>query len=254
MEDHHSQASENVYYQTPYRDQMTQLSEHQGTAVVVIESALRPVNGATWGVVVAAYLATDIQSEGTRRAYARHLRNAQALFGVTYVSELTGEDLNDFKAMVVASGLAPASQSQALSALRSFLLWAGSMEKHALPTQMISLALRTPKASVQVRYSVINEMRLRPSCATHRVTGNGQSWPSCLVGAFGWPRQPTSVSRISPKTWMEGSPFSSARGRAARTESCRSVPKWMRFFGCTSWPPGASWEMKVRCSWPMTEG
>ena len=76
---------------------------------------------------------------------------------MSYVSELTGEDLNDYKAMVIASGLAPASQSQSLSALRSFLLWAGSMGKHALPSQMISLALRTPKASVQVRYSVINE-------------------------------------------------------------------------------------------------
>ena len=157
MTEHYQQGSENGYYQTPYRDSMSQLNDDQGTALEVLESALRPVNGATWGVVVAAYLATDIQSEGTRRAYARHLRNAQALFGVTYVSELTGEDLNDFKAMVVASGLAPASQSQALSALRSFLLWAGSMGKHALPSQMIALALRTPKASVQVRYSVINE-------------------------------------------------------------------------------------------------
>ena len=157
MKEHYQQGSENEYYQTPYRDQMSQLNKHQGTALLVLESAVTPVNGATWGVVVAAYLATDIQSEGTRRAYARHLKNAGALFGVTYVSELTGEDLNDYKAMVIASGLAPASQSQSLSALRSFLLWAGSMGKHALPPRMISLALRAPKASVQVRYSVINE-------------------------------------------------------------------------------------------------
>ena len=68
MNDHHRQGSENGYYQTPYRDQMSQLNEDQGTALEVLESALRPVNGATWGVVVAAYLATDIQSEGTRRA------------------------------------------------------------------------------------------------------------------------------------------------------------------------------------------
>ena len=157
MNDHHSQASENGYYQTPYREQISQLSDVQGTAVVVLESALSPANGATWGVVVAAYLATDIQNAGTRRAYARHLGNAEALFGITYMSELTGDDLNDFKAAVVASGLAPASQAQALSALRSFLLWAGSMGKHGLPPRMISLALRAPKASVQVRYSVINE-------------------------------------------------------------------------------------------------
>ena len=157
MNDRHRQGSENGYYQTPYRDPMSQLSDHHGGAVVVLESALSRANGATWGVVVAAYLATDIQNAGTRRAYARHLRNAGALFGITYMSELTGDDLNDFKAAVVASGLAPASQAQALSALRSFLLWAGSMGKHALSPRMISLALRAPRATVQVRYSVINE-------------------------------------------------------------------------------------------------
>ena len=151
MTEHYQQGSENDYSQTPYHEQMLQPSDHQEGAVVVLESVLSRANGATWGVVVAAYLATDIQNAGTRRAYARHLTKAGALFGVSYVSELTGEDLNDFKAAVLASGLAPASQSQALSALRSFLLWAGSMGKHALPTQMVALALRTPKASVQVR-------------------------------------------------------------------------------------------------------
>ena len=130
MKDPHSQASENEYYQTPYHEQMLQPSDHHGSAVVVLESALSRANGAAWGVVVAAYLATAIDSAGTRRAYARHLTKAGALFGVSYVSELTGEDLNDFKAAVLSSGLAPASQSQALSALRSFLLWAGSMGKH----------------------------------------------------------------------------------------------------------------------------
>ena len=157
MTEHYQQGSENGYSQTPYSQQMLQPSDHQGSAVVVLESALSPANGATWGVVVAAYLATDIQNAGTRRAYARHLRNAEALFGITYLSELTGDDLNDFKAAVVASGLAPASEAQALSALRSFLLWAGSMGKHGLPSRMISLALRAPRATVQVRYTVITE-------------------------------------------------------------------------------------------------
>ena len=81
MKDHHSQASENEYSQTPYHEQMLQPSDHHGGAVVVLESALSPTNGATWGVVAAAYLATDIQNAGTRRAYARHLGNAEALFG-----------------------------------------------------------------------------------------------------------------------------------------------------------------------------
>ena len=44
MKDHHSHASENEYYQTPYRDTMSQLSDDQGTALLVLESALTTVN------------------------------------------------------------------------------------------------------------------------------------------------------------------------------------------------------------------
>ena len=98
-----------------------------------------------------------MDSEGTRRAYGRHLRNAGLIFEVEHVGELNGELLSEYRASVVSSGVSPASQAQALSALRSFLGWCGSMGGHRLPSDVIKVALRSPRARVAVRYVVLTE-------------------------------------------------------------------------------------------------
>jgi site-specific recombinase XerD len=74
-----------------------------------------------WATVVEAYLDAALDSAHTRRAYARHLRDAFAIFGVAILSELTGAELARYRAAVLSSALAPGSQAQALAALRSFL-------------------------------------------------------------------------------------------------------------------------------------
>src|SRR5438445_13574809 len=74
-----------------------------------------------WQAVVAAYLDAAVDSANTRRAYARHLRDAFAALSVATVDGLTGADLAAYRARVTGADLSPASQGQALAALRSFL-------------------------------------------------------------------------------------------------------------------------------------
>lgn len=78
-----------------------------------------------WPVVVDAYLDAACDSRHTRRAYSRHLDTAFHHLGRETVAEVTGADLAAYRAVVTASPLSPASQSQALAALRSFLTWTG---------------------------------------------------------------------------------------------------------------------------------
>src|SRR5262245_36419786 len=82
--------------------------------------------------VVDVYLAAATDSPHTRRAYARHLADAFGYLQVEAVAELTGADLAAYRAHVVGSDLAPASQAQALAALRSFFRWSGTMGAHGL--------------------------------------------------------------------------------------------------------------------------
>ena len=105
-----------------------------------------------WETVIEAYLDAAIDSVHTRRAYGRHLRDAFAVLRVTTVSELTGADLARYRASVISSDLAPGPQAQALAALNSFLSWSRTLGAHRLSGDVITTALKTPKAVV--RYSL----------------------------------------------------------------------------------------------------
>jgi site-specific recombinase XerD len=111
----------------------------------------------SWSVVVDAFLASAVDSENTRRAYRRHLRRAFAYLGVTAVAELAGAHLAGYRAAVVTSGLAPASQGQVLAAVRSFLSWSRTMGAHGLSSDVVAAALRTPRATVRRPYQVLSE-------------------------------------------------------------------------------------------------
>ncbi len=160
MTEQTDQASENGYSQTLNFKNQLALIVAPASPLKAHQSLTAQTESATWPEVVAAYLAAAIDSDGTRRAYARHLKQAGDLFRVSHIDELTGADLIDYGAAVVATGLAPASQAQALSALRSFLAWSAALGGHALPKEVIERALRTPRASVQSRYSVITEREI----------------------------------------------------------------------------------------------
>jgi site-specific recombinase XerD len=119
-----------------------------------------------WGTVVDAYLDAAIDSNHTRRAYERHLRDAFAILGVVTISELNGTDLARYRAAVVSSGLAPGSQAQALAALRSFLAWSRTLGAHRLSSDVISTALKTPKAVVRRPYRTLGESDIAIVLAT----------------------------------------------------------------------------------------
>ena len=157
MIDHDFQGSDNRYSQTPQSEQPALKVTLPETMLVPLQLPVTAAEPTVWGRSISAFLAAAVDSEGTRRAYGRHLRNAGLLFGVEHVGELNGELLSQYRASVVSSGVSPASQAQALSALRSFLGWCGSMGGHRLSSDVVKVALRSPRSTVQVRYTVITE-------------------------------------------------------------------------------------------------
>lgn len=110
-----------------------------------------------WRSVVDAYLDAATDSAESRRAYRRALYRAFAHCGVQTVAGLTGAILAGYRTSITGSTLSPASQSQALAALRSFLVWAGAMGAHRLAGDVIRTALRTPRATIRTPYQVLSE-------------------------------------------------------------------------------------------------
>jgi len=73
------------------------------------------------------------------------------------VADLTGAQLAAYRAQLTNNSLAPASQSQALAALRAFLHWSGTMGAHRLSGDVIRAALKTPRGSTKKPYQVLSE-------------------------------------------------------------------------------------------------
>jgi site-specific recombinase XerD len=115
-----------------------------------------------WEEAIAAYLDAACDSEHTRRAYRRHLRAVADGFaggGIASVAALTGAHLAAYRAWIMqpGRGLSPASQAQALAALRSFLKWLAPLGGHHLPAEAIATALRTPRTTVIKPYVTLAE-------------------------------------------------------------------------------------------------
>lgn len=134
------------------------------TAIVTTTPAALPqlaaAAGTSWPVVLDAYLATAVDSDHTRRAYRRHVTAALEWCGVPTLAELTGSALAAYRAYVTSLSVAPASQAQALAALRSFLTWSRTMGAHALPGDVMQVALRTPRATVLRPYHVLSDAEI----------------------------------------------------------------------------------------------
>ncbi len=93
--------------------------------------------------VAAAYLGTLVTAT-TRRAYTRHIDTALAVLDCSTLSAITPAALATYREQVRASGLAPATQRQALAAVRSFLAWAKAEGAHALLHEDVMAALPLP--------------------------------------------------------------------------------------------------------------
>jgi site-specific recombinase XerD len=134
-----------------------------------------------WQLVVEAYLDAAIDSQHTRHAYARHLRSAFAVLGVATVSDLTGADLARYRASVISSKLAPASQAQALAALRSFLSWSRTLGAHRVSAEVVRIGLKTPKVVVRRPYRTLGERDIASVLAT-AATSRDRALLAVLLG------------------------------------------------------------------------
>jgi site-specific recombinase XerD len=121
------------------------------------ETQLAELSSVSWEQAVETFLAAAVDSAHTRRAYRRWLEQAGQAIRVVALGDLSGRQLAEYRASIISSALAPASQSQAIAALRSFLTWLRTTGAHSLPSDVVSAALKTPKAHVQRPYSVLAE-------------------------------------------------------------------------------------------------
>ena len=87
------QGSENEYSQTSYQHNERLLTTLPTAQLPPVMDVAVSTPAAAWSEAVAVFLASGVDSAGTRRAYGRHLRNAGQLFGNIPVAEITGGDL-----------------------------------------------------------------------------------------------------------------------------------------------------------------
>ena len=110
--------------------------------------------------VVRLFLDAGVDCQGTRRVYRRHLALAATIFGDVPVAELSGSDLAAFRTVVLNSGWSPSTMAQALAAVRSCLRWVSNLGGQCLPADAVRAALRTPRATVQNRFAIVNDREI----------------------------------------------------------------------------------------------
>jgi site-specific recombinase XerD len=127
---------------------------------------LTPISLAThlvpWVDATTRFLRT-LDSDNTRRAYGRWLTHAGVVLGEPPLASLDSAMLGDYRAAVMSDdeGLGPASQSQAVAALRSFVRWVRGLDggRHLplVTLETMEVALKMPRAEVRRPYSVLSD-------------------------------------------------------------------------------------------------
>jgi site-specific recombinase XerD len=163
------QGSDNDYYRTPVTEQKrTSLIQRDTQEVHVIVDDRVDSAPVSWAEASAAFLSAAIDSENTRRAYARHLRCARDFLQVRSVEDVTGVQLASYRAKVLAMDLSPSSKNQDLAATRAFLTYLADMGAPVLPARTVRTALKSPSATVITRYQVISEAEMAAMLAAAR--------------------------------------------------------------------------------------
>jgi site-specific recombinase XerD len=140
-------------------------STHSPVATAEVVRATSSIaNSTPWRVVLNAYLDSAIDSPRTRKAYSRWCLSAFSYLAKDNddlsLNTLTGAQLAAYRGSVIDAECAPSTKALALSALRSFLVWASAMGAHRLPSEVVSRALKIPQAHVQRPYSVLSEQEI----------------------------------------------------------------------------------------------
>jgi site-specific recombinase XerD len=111
-------------------------------------------SGVPWQRVLETYLNT-LDSDETLRKYRQHLEACFQTLRKPTIAMVTGEELAQYRAALLKDGRGPASHAQALSAVRSFMRWAGIFGAHMLPLEMIRELLKLSGAKVEKPYEVL---------------------------------------------------------------------------------------------------
>ena len=102
-----------------------------------------------------AFLQSAVDSIHTRRAYKRHIQNTFKMLAVEYVQEMTPNHLIYYRAVLLDDGRGSATHAQALSSLRSFLLWCSDLGGLPFPSRIVERLLRVPSAEVLTPYATL---------------------------------------------------------------------------------------------------
>lgn len=116
------------------------------------ESALQGDHFNTVANPLDAFLNSAVDSLHTRRAYRRHIQEAFRIMGIEFVHALAPAHLIHYRASLLEDGRGLSTHAQALSGLRSFLLWCSDMGGLPFPARMVERMLKVPSAEVLTPY------------------------------------------------------------------------------------------------------
>jgi integrase/recombinase XerC len=122
---------------------------------LVTQAAIIPAEGTSFLDPLEAFLSSAVDSEHTRRAYRRHIKDAFRILGHASPVDVGPADLAAFREALLADGRGTATHAQALSALRSFLNWCADMGGLRMPSRTMERLLRVPKATVVRPYTTL---------------------------------------------------------------------------------------------------
>ena len=97
---------------------------------------------------ILAFLLSKVDSDNTRRAYAREIKDAFRAMAIPSLQVLTPAHLVRFREILMNDGRGAASHAQALYAVRSFLEWCADVAGLQVPSRTLAKLLRVPKVEV----------------------------------------------------------------------------------------------------------
>jgi len=114
---------------------------------VHIQEALGFLDRASVALML-GFLLSKLDSEHSRRAYARHLKEAFSIMGLGSLGELGAGRLVRYREVLMTDGRGEASHAQALYAVRSFFDWCADVAGLPVPARTVAQLLRVPKVEV----------------------------------------------------------------------------------------------------------
>lgn len=194
----------------------------KATTIVQIAEVPRIDPGMDIAVARGLYL-DSLESSSTKRAYARHTEGFCALMGLSTIGGIEAGHLVAFRNYLLMDGRGVASHSQALNAVKSFLVWAASMDGLRLRTEQVKGLLKVPKATVLKPYQTLAPKEIVRFLDTAKASGP-RDYAIVLV-FLGAGLRVSEVVGLSGKDLREdgdGNPFLHVRAGKGRKD--RFVP------------------------------